>query len=111
MYQGYKDVKRVLDGLGIAILSTSKGVMSDRQARAAGHGGVDQLVNDVDDDLTQRPPRGRVADARRVLQVWSTASRTTIGTANVDRLSMTGNYEINVEIIDESLAEEMERIY
>jgi cardiolipin synthase len=36
---------------------------------------------------------------------------TTIGTANVDRLSMTGNYEINVEIIDASLAEEMERIY
>jgi cardiolipin synthase len=37
---------------------------------------------------------------------WST-----IGTANVDRLSMTGNYEINVEIIDQSLAEEMERIF
>ena len=31
-------------------------------------------------------------------------SWTTIGTANVDRLSMTGNYEINVEIIDDSLA-------
>lgn len=38
-------------------------------------------------------------------------SWTTIGTANVDRLSMSGNYEINVEIIDESLAEEMERIF
>jgi cardiolipin synthase len=36
---------------------------------------------------------------------------TTIGTANVDRLSMTGNYEINVEIIDAELAVEMERIY
>ena len=36
---------------------------------------------------------------------------TTIGTANVDRLSMTGNYEINVEIIDAALAEEMERIF
>ena len=39
VYQGYKDVKRVLDGLGIAILSTSKGVMSDRQARRAKVGG------------------------------------------------------------------------
>lgn len=39
VYQGYKDVKRVLDGLGIAILSTSKGVMSDRQARKAKVGG------------------------------------------------------------------------
>ncbi len=39
VYQGYKDVKRVLDGLGIAILSTSKGVLSDRQARREKVGG------------------------------------------------------------------------
>lgn len=39
VYKGYKDVKRVLDGLGIAILSTSQGVMSDRQARKAKVGG------------------------------------------------------------------------
>ena len=37
---------------------------------------------------------------------WST-----VGTANIDRLSMTGNYEINVELIDDSFAKEMERIY
>jgi cardiolipin synthase A/B len=37
---------------------------------------------------------------------WST-----IGTANIDRLSMTGNYEINVEFIDVDLAEQMERIF
>ena len=35
VYQGYKDVRRVLDGLGIAILTTSKGVLSDRQAKQA----------------------------------------------------------------------------
>jgi small subunit ribosomal protein S8 len=39
VYQGYRDVRRVLDGLGIAILSTSKGVMSDRQAKGAKLGG------------------------------------------------------------------------
>ena len=39
VYQGYKDVRRVLDGLGIAILSTSRGVMSDRQARRDKVGG------------------------------------------------------------------------
>jgi len=39
VYQGYKDVKRVLDGLGVAILSTSKGVLSDRQARKEKVGG------------------------------------------------------------------------
>jgi small subunit ribosomal protein S8 len=39
VYQPYKDVKRVLDGLGIAILSTSRGVMSDRQARRDKVGG------------------------------------------------------------------------
>ncbi|HET6652735.1 MAG TPA: phospholipase D-like domain-containing protein, partial [Nocardioides sp.] len=37
---------------------------------------------------------------------WST-----IGTANIDRLSMTGNYEVNVEVIDPGLAAEMERIF
>lgn len=39
VYQGYREVRRVLDGLGIAILSTSKGVMSDRQAKQAKLGG------------------------------------------------------------------------
>jgi small subunit ribosomal protein S8 len=39
VYQGYKDVRKVLDGLGIAILSTSRGVMSDRQAKKAKVGG------------------------------------------------------------------------
>jgi cardiolipin synthase len=37
---------------------------------------------------------------------WST-----VGTANIDRLSMTGNYEVNVEIIDPGMAAEMERIF
>jgi small subunit ribosomal protein S8 len=39
LYRGYKDLKPVLDGLGIAIISTSRGVMSDRQARAQRLGG------------------------------------------------------------------------
>ncbi|OWK36384.1 30S ribosomal protein S8 [Fimbriiglobus ruber] len=39
VYQGYKEVRRVLDGLGIAILSTSRGVLSDRQAKKAKVGG------------------------------------------------------------------------
>src|SRR5438132_1024256 len=39
VYQGYKEVKRVLDGLGIAILSTSRGVMSDREAKKQKVGG------------------------------------------------------------------------
>lgn len=37
---------------------------------------------------------------------WST-----IGTANMDRLSLVGNYEINVEIFDEGLAEHMEKVF
>ncbi len=36
---------------------------------------------------------------------------TTVGTANVDRLSLQGNYEINVEVIDGALARTMEDIY
>lgn len=39
LYRHSKQLAPVLDGLGIAILSTSKGVMSDRQARAQKLGG------------------------------------------------------------------------
>jgi len=38
-YTGYKEVPRVLNGLGIAILSTSRGVMTDKQARIEKVGG------------------------------------------------------------------------
>ncbi|WP_344044653.1 phospholipase D-like domain-containing protein [Nocardioides panacihumi] len=35
----------------------------------------------------------------------------TVGTANIDRLSLTGNYEINVEVIDEAFAAVLEEIF
>jgi len=38
-YAGLERMPRVLNGLGIAILSTSKGVMTDKEARTAGVGG------------------------------------------------------------------------
>ena len=38
-YTGYKDMPRVLNGLGIAILSTSKGVMTNKEARELKIGG------------------------------------------------------------------------
>ena len=38
-YVGAKEVPRVRNGLGIAIMSTSRGVMTDRQARKLGVGG------------------------------------------------------------------------
>ena len=38
-YRRKKDLPRVLGGLGIAIISTSQGIMSDKQARKAGLGG------------------------------------------------------------------------
>ena len=38
-YKGKKELTKVLDGLGISVLSTSKGIMSDRQARKVGVGG------------------------------------------------------------------------
>ena len=39
VYCGYEDLPKVLGGLGIAIISTSKGVMTDKQARAEKVGG------------------------------------------------------------------------
>jgi small subunit ribosomal protein S8 len=38
-YVGYKEMPRVLNGLGIAIVSTSKGVMTDKEARDLKLGG------------------------------------------------------------------------
>ena len=38
-YKGKNDLPKVLAGLGVAIISTSQGLMTDRQARAAGVGG------------------------------------------------------------------------
>jgi cardiolipin synthase len=38
-------------------------------------------------------------------------SWSTVGTANVDRLSMSGNYEINVEFIDPAMAAAMEQVF
>ena len=37
---------------------------------------------------------------------WST-----IGTANIDRLSLTGNYEINLEVVDDGLAAHLEQVF
>ena len=39
VFKGKDDLPKVLGGLGVAIISTPRGVMSDRAARAAGHGG------------------------------------------------------------------------
>ena len=38
-YVGHEDIPRVMNGMGISIVSTSKGVMTDRQARKEGVGG------------------------------------------------------------------------
>lgn len=39
IYRGARELPRISGGFGIAIVSTPRGVMSDRAARAAGHGG------------------------------------------------------------------------
>jgi len=39
VYKSSDDLPQVMGGLGIAIVSTSKGLMTDKNARKAGHGG------------------------------------------------------------------------
>ena len=39
VFRGKDKLPKVMSGLGVAIISTSKGLMSDRAARTAGHGG------------------------------------------------------------------------
>jgi len=39
IYKTKDELPKIMGGLGVAIISTSKGLMTDRAARAAGHGG------------------------------------------------------------------------
>jgi len=39
IYKGRHDIPHVMNGLGVAIVTTPKGVMTDRKARASGIGG------------------------------------------------------------------------
>ncbi|HEB93710.1 MAG TPA: 30S ribosomal protein S8 [Gammaproteobacteria bacterium] len=39
VYKGKDELPSVMGGLGVAVISTSKGLMTDRAARKAGHGG------------------------------------------------------------------------
>ena len=39
VYVGIKDIPRIKSGIGVAILSTSKGVLTDQESRRAGLGG------------------------------------------------------------------------
>ena len=39
VYRAKDELPKILGGMGVAIISTSKGVMTDRDARASGHGG------------------------------------------------------------------------
>lgn len=38
-YRGKDDLPRIQNGLGVAVVSTSKGIMTDARARQEGHGG------------------------------------------------------------------------
>ena len=39
VYRGVHDIPKIMNGLGVAIVSTPRGVMTDRKARASGVGG------------------------------------------------------------------------
>jgi small subunit ribosomal protein S8 len=39
IYRGAEEIPKVMNGMGVAIVSTSRGVMTDRKARASGVGG------------------------------------------------------------------------
>lgn len=39
VYKGASDLPKVLGGFGVAIISTSSGLMTDKEAREGGHGG------------------------------------------------------------------------
>ena len=55
-YTGYKDMPRVINGLGIAILSTSKGVMTDKEAAQQ-----NTVAQDKDGVVTVKGPKGELS--------------------------------------------------
>ena len=57
VYYGIRDLPRVYNGLGIAILSTPRGVLSDSEARTANVGGAPPTLA-VRASLSDRTPRG-----------------------------------------------------
>lgn len=95
---------------------------------AAAHRGVDVKIlvprtsNHVVADWISRGYFGQLLDAGVQIHRFEGAmvhaktatidgNWSTVGTANIDRLSMTGNYEINVEFIDPAMASVMESIF
>ena len=45
IYSTVRDIPRVLNGLGISVLTTSRGILSDREARTQGVGGELSLIH------------------------------------------------------------------
>lgn len=83
---------------------------------------VPKVSNHVVADFIARGYFGRLLDAG--VEIWRYRDHmvhaktmtidgewSTIGTANIDRLSLTGNYEINLEVLDEGLAAGMSRVF
>lgn len=81
-----------------------------------------KVSNHVVADFLSRRYFGRLLDAG--VELWRYTDHmvhaktatidgewSTVGTANIDRLSLTGNYEINLEIIDENFAQGMREIF
>ena len=83
---------------------------------------VPEISNDVVADWLSRGFYSQLLDGGveiLLYQDWMVHAKTatidgrwtTIGTANIDRLSLTGNYEINLEILDDSLAAHLEKVF
>ena len=50
VYKGSTEIPKVMNGLGVAILSTSKGIMTDRKARAA----LDNRFHVVEEEINSK---------------------------------------------------------
>ena len=60
-YTGYKEMPRVINGLGIAILSTSKGVMTDKEAADLKIPAGVTVAQDKDGIVTVKGPKGELS--------------------------------------------------
>lgn len=81
--------------------------------RASNHVVADWLARGMFDELLAA--KVRIFRYRHAMVHAKTATIdgkwTTVGTANIDRLSLTGNYEVNLEIFDDDMAAQMGKIF
>jgi hypothetical protein len=70
VYRGSDAIPQVQNGLGVAIVTTPKGVMTDRKARATGVGGEVLVLRRLTRDIQEKLQMSRIGKLARCCPCW-----------------------------------------